>query len=90
MKFVKLLFLLLKKHIDRFIEHKNAHAKCHQTAAKQRKQLTKNASSTSAASTRVFDKKFHRHGMPPDLEQLRAKARRNNKEHEFYKTALHC
>jgi len=33
LKFVKLLFLVLKKHIERFIEHKNIQAKCQMTAS---------------------------------------------------------
>ena len=49
-KFVKLLFFMLKKQIGRFIEQKNALAKTHMLSNKITKAVTKVKTSTSVMS----------------------------------------
>lgn len=87
-KFVKLLFLLLKKHIARYVEHKNALVKSHLTAQKKKQAHSRSPSGHSDASRRRL--RPQRHSLIEDLEYARACARRSNQEHRFYATALHC
>ena len=75
-KFVKLLFLLLKKQIARYVEHKNALAKSHLTAQKKKQAHSRSPSGHSDASRRRL--RPQRHSLIEDLEYARACARRSN------------
>ena len=92
LKFVKLLFLFLKKQIDKFIEQKNASAKCN-LAAQKKKMVKHNNSSLSMLSDRSHSgmpKPMQRHGLIDDIEKSRLRSQARNQEHNFYQTALHC
>ena len=68
-KFVKLLFILLKKQIDRFVEHKNSLAK--NNAAAQKKKCTPSSKKKTGASDMEISgfKRPMRHSLAKDLEE---------------------
>ena len=91
LKFVKLLYLMLRKQIDRFIELKNAAAKTQlQTTQKKSTLNKKNSSANVTTSSQKQDRREQRHSMIPDVDKARNISRAHGEEHNFYKVALHC